>query len=473
MAYRYGDRTQMELFPACVEDYVPMDAPVRAYDAFVEALDMGTLGIEWDPYKVGCPQYDPRVMLKLLVYGYSYGIRSSRKLERETHYNLSFIWLVGGLKPDHKTIAEFRRCNKEALKKVIRECARLCLRLGLMEGNTLFVDGSKWRGNAGIANSWTEPKCERALGRIDRCIEEILLECESVDKQEEGECSLVRLREALSNQEGLKQKVEGILEELRREEKASTNTTDPDCSRIHGRQGSHAGYNGQIVVDEQEGLIVQSDVVNANNDLGQLGNQVEEANETLGKRCETVCADAGYAEYEDLERVESAGIGVVVPSAKQAERGDPKGFEKSAFTYDEERDAYRCPMGHWLPFRSYVRGRKVYYPTGTVCRGCCHFGVCTTAGKNGRQISRFENEAFRERLAREYETAEAQAIYRKRKEKVELPFGHLKRNIHGGSFLLRGVAGVRAEFSLLATGFNMARLITILGVGGLMARLGG
>ena len=160
MAYRYGDRRQAMLFPQSIDEYVPQEAPVRAYDAFVEALDLDDLGIEVDPHKVGCPQYDPKVMLKLLIYGYSYGIRSSRKLERETHYNLSFIWLIGGLQPDHKTIAEFRRMNKSALSKVLRQCARFCIELDLIEGNTLFVDGSKIRGNASINSTWTKQRCD-------------------------------------------------------------------------------------------------------------------------------------------------------------------------------------------------------------------------------------------------------------------------------------------------------------------------
>jgi len=100
MAYRFGERYQGSFLPPSIEEYVPADAPVRVYDALVEALDFQELGLELDPHKIGCPEYDPKAMLKLLVYGYSYGIRSSRKLEREVHYNLSFIWLMGGLKPD-------------------------------------------------------------------------------------------------------------------------------------------------------------------------------------------------------------------------------------------------------------------------------------------------------------------------------------------------------------------------------------
>jgi len=149
MAYRYGLREQRALLPPSIEGYVAENHPVRAYDAFVDALDLKVLGIDLNPDKVGNAQYDPQAMLKLLVYGYSYGIRSSRKLEQATHENLSFIWLMGGLKPDHKTIAEFRRKQKKALRRVLKQCVRVCLRLNLIAGNILFVDGAKVRANAG------------------------------------------------------------------------------------------------------------------------------------------------------------------------------------------------------------------------------------------------------------------------------------------------------------------------------------
>ena len=154
MAYRYGDdKNQMVFLPPSIEDYVSIDDPVRAYDAFVEALDLTKMGIEVNPSKVGNSSYAPKTMLKLLVYGYSYGeTRSSRKLERALHHNLSFIWLTGNLKPDHKTIALFRRKNRTALARVLKECVRLCLKLDLIEGNTLFVDGTKIRANASIKN---------------------------------------------------------------------------------------------------------------------------------------------------------------------------------------------------------------------------------------------------------------------------------------------------------------------------------
>jgi len=163
MAYRYGNRNQLQLFPSSIEEYVTPDDPVRVYDAFIEALDLEKLGLYLDPHHVGNPAYHPKTMLKLLVYAYSYGIRSSRKIERATRHNLSFIWLTQGLRPDHKTIAEFRRKNRSQLADVLKQCAHLCIELNLIEGNTLFLDGSKIRANASIKKTWDQKKAQRAL----------------------------------------------------------------------------------------------------------------------------------------------------------------------------------------------------------------------------------------------------------------------------------------------------------------------
>jgi len=472
MAYRYGDRQQKALFPQSIDEYIPGDAPVRAYDAFVDALDIEQLGLEVKPHKVGCPQYAPKVMLKLLVYGYSYGVRSSRKLERETHYNLSFIWLTGGLKPDHKTIAEFRRKNKASLRKVLKQCARLCIDLGLIEGNTLFVDGSKVRANAGINSSWSRQKCLKRLEKIDSRIAEILCECESVDHAERNKASMVQMKKELSDNETLKAKVVEILNKLNTDAKKSINTTDQDCTKIHGRQGSHAGYNIQSVVDEKHGLIVSSDVVNENNDLHQFAEQIEQANETLEKNCKIACADSGYADINELEKIDAQDIKVIVPSSRQISRKEPGAFDRSCFQYDPEHDSYICPQGHVLRYSStnLQKRHKVYRIGGSACKTCCYFDVCTN-NPRGRTITRLLKEDLVQKLEAQYEQPESMDVYELRKQKVELPFGHIKHNLGVSGFLLRGLDGVKAETSLLSTCFNIARMTSIIGVSELIAKL--
>ena len=473
MAYRYGDRKQKTLFPQSIDEYIPQDAPVRAYDVFIDSLDFDELGMVLEPNKVGCPQYNPNIMLKLLVYGYSYGVRSSRKLERETHYNLSFIWLTGGLKPDHKTIAQFRRNNKSALKKVLRQCARLCVELGLIDGNTLFIDGTKIRANASSNNTWTKERCKKYLKNIDKRIKQILSECDIVDNREKNQGSLVELGEELNDQVKLKSKIKTVLKEINEENKHSTNTTDPDCVKVRSRQGSHAGYNVQSVVDEKHGLIVNSDVVNDNNDIHQFAEQVNKANETLQKNCQTACADAGYAFVDELAKIDGQNIKVIVPSQKQALREKKDNpFDKSHFKYDNENDCYICPAGETLAYRrtEMEKRKRIYRVKRSICQQCCHFGICTT-GKIGRKVTRLLKEELKEKLEAQYEQPESRKVYNLRKQKVELPFGHIKHNLKVNSFLLRGLEGVKAEMSVLAGCFNITRTINILGVEGLIAKL--
>ena len=473
MAYRYGNRYQKALLPQSIEKYVPVDSPVRAYDAFVEALDFSELGIATNPYKVGNSEYDPKAMLKLLVYGYSYGIKSSRKLERETHNNLSFIWLMGGLKPDHKTIAEFRRTHKRALEKVLKQCARLCIKLDLIAGNVIFVDGSKVRANAGRAKTHEKSWYEKRLKEVDRRIEEILNECEAIDRQEEHLGSFVSMDKELATAEKLKDKILQALEEFKKAEKKKINLTDPGCALMRSVQGSHASYNVQSVVDDKHGLIVHAEAVSETSDVNQFAQQIDHANEVLNKLCETACADAGYADTQELEKIDAKGIKVVVPSQRQALHEEEGPFSKSKFRYDQEKDCYFCPEGQRLSYTGTDKssGKRHYQITNRkICNRCVHYGCCTNA-KKGRKIVRIVSEEIKERLESQYQEASSQQIYRRRKARVEHPFGHIKKNLKTDGFLLRGRTGVNAETSLLGTCFNLARMMTICGVSGLIEKL--
>jgi transposase len=475
MAYRYGDRLQMGLLPQSIEEYVAEDDPARAYDAFVEALDFGDLGIEIDPHKVGNSEYDPRTMLKLLVYGYSYGVKSSRKLERECHHNLSFIWLTGGLKPDHKTIAEFRRRNKKALKKVLRHCARICIKLDLIAGNVLFVDGTKIRANAGRDRTRERACYERLLAKLDSRIDRLLADCEAADRSEEDAPSYVSMSKELARSTNLKERIRIALDTIESGDKKQVNQTDPDCAMMHSIQGNHTCYNVQSVVDDEHGLIVQAEAVSDANDSGQFARQIEQAKELLEKSCEVACADAGYADTDELEKIDRQGIKVIVPSQRQSLHEEEGPFSKSHFTYDKGQDCYICPEGHRLrhSFTDKGKGKRHYrMENSKLCRRCRHFGRCTNS-ERGRSIIRLRNEEMKLKLEAHYEEASSQAIYSRRKARVEHPFGHIKRNLKTDAFLLRGREGVQAETSLLATCFNVARMITILGVRRLVDKLAG
>ena len=473
MAYKRGNRSQFSLLPPLIDEYVGENDPVRAYDAFIEALDMEELGIR--EVKIGSSAYDPRSMLKLLVYGYAYGWRSSRKLERALHHNLSFIWLTGGMKPDNRTIARFRKNNIAVLKKVLKQCVKMCMALGLIEGNTLFIDGTKMRASASISKVWSKKRCKKVLATADKRIAEILTECQKTDDRESG--SYVSLPEELltelNSEQTLKKKMKSVIEKIQQEEKTALNVVDTDCIKTHGRQGNHAGYNAQIVVDEKHGLIVNSDVVNENNDRNQFSRQVEQAQEVLEKKPETICADAGYANVDDLKTVVDEEIEVIVPSQAQASHkpGKDNPFGKDKFKYDRENDQYLCPENKVLRFSHYSKKKEHYLYRITkpkICQECRHSGKCTKS-QRGRGVVRLKEEDLKQSLEAHYLQESSQAIYKRRKEKVELPFGHIKRNLNAGAFLLRGKKGVNGEMALLSTCFNIARMITIMKVPGIIS----
>ena len=472
MAFRQSERSQGMFLPPSIEEYVPQDDPVRAYDAFVDTMNWKELGIVADEHQAGNPAYHPKTMLKILVYGYSYGIRSSRKLERALHHNLSFIWIAGGLDPDYKTISEFRRNNPEPLTKVLKHCARLCIKLEMVAGNTLFVDGSKFRANAGIGHSCTAEQCDEQLQQIDQRIKAILTECETIDAQEAQADSMVRLKKELAGQENRKKRIEAAAEQLKKEHLQRVNTTDPDCARMGGRQGTHASFNTQIVTDDQHGLIVHSDVVKDNNDRKQFAEQIKAAQEITGKVPDVAGADGGYYSGKELEAMASVATTMLVPARGQAHPSTDKPFAKGHFTYLAEENVYVCPAGHRLTYRRTCEDRhwREYQLDGGTCCACEHYKDCTR-GRNGRKIIRYFNEDLRDRLRQQFEVPAHKEIYKRRKQKVELPFGHIKRNLGAGHFLLRGLAGVRVEMSLLASCFNVARLISLLGVAGLTAKL--
>jgi transposase len=235
------------LFPASIDEYIGKEHPVRVYDAFIDLLRPEDIELEIVPNKVGNSAYEPKAMLKLLVYGYSYGIKSSRKLERAVHENVSFIWLMGNLKPDHKTISEFRRNNKRVLKKVLGQCARMCIKLGLIDGNILFVDGTKIRANGTRNRNYSNRHYKEALELIEKRIEELLNECERIDEAETDTGSLVRIKEELMKKGKVRNQLQEILKEFqvrgetnRDGTKRTVNQTDPDSALMRSIQGSHA-----------------------------------------------------------------------------------------------------------------------------------------------------------------------------------------------------------------------------------------
>jgi hypothetical protein len=315
------------------------------------------------------------------------------------------------------------------------------------------------------------------LKELDKRIESLLAKCEAEDATEDRDPSSVSMDEEIVKNKQLKERVEELVKKMEERSEDKINSTDEDSAIMRSVQGSHSSYNVQQVVEDKNGLIVHAEPVRDTSDVNQFAHQISEAQKTLGQKCEIACGDAGYADTKELGKVDSEGIRVIVPSQRQALHKGVKQFDKSAFQYDAEADCYWCPKGKQLLFKWWDRdrNRKYYRPDLAVsCIECEYFGQCTSSKKYGRTIMRLDQEDLKNKLEAEYESEQSQEIYARRKKRVELPFGHWKRNLKLDAFLLRGLDGASAETSLVATCFNIVRMINLVGgVEALRQRLAG
>jgi hypothetical protein len=280
------------------------------------------------------------------------------------------------------------------------------------------------------------------------------------------------MKEQLIDQSKFRERIKGILAEF--EERGernkdgverTINQTDPDSALMRSVHGSHASYNAQTVVDDKNGLIIHADAVSETKDINQLSEQVQQAKEVMGETCAVACADAGYSNTKELEKLDGENIKIVVPSQRQALHKPEKPFNKSQFTYNAEEDCYYCPEGHPLIYSTQDTSKEqlVYrIKDANLCRQCKNFGICTNS-RQGRKINRLAREELKEKVEKQFNEPESQEIYSRRKSRAEHPFGHIKHNLGIRNFLLRGREGVKAEISIGATCFNIARMITLLG----------
>lgn len=468
MGYIEGvDRQQQVLFPESLDEYVAADNPVRVIDAFVGSLDMVELGfIRATPATEGAPGYDPRDLLRLFIYGYLNRTRSSRRLEAEAHRNLEVIWLMHKLRPDHKTIAEFRRHHPTPLKRVTRQFSLLCRSLDLFDSSLVFIDGSKLRAVNSRDRNFTDARLRKLTERIDRSIAEYLSELEREDRREEGQSGSTdaRLKEKIAALKARKADYDRHREELEASGQRQLSMTDPESRRMKVRGDHDVCYNAQIAVDAKHHLIIAHEVTNEVTDIEQLGPMALAAKDALEVSALEVVADRGYHNQAHVALCEEQSITPYVPAPNSSKNARAGRFTKQRFAYDAGKDAYGCPGGHWLPFstKTVIKGRTIgYYANRTACQGCPLRAQCTQSN-TGRRISRTPEEAQVDAMRRRMEARPELMV--QRKATVEHPFGTIKRSMEAGYFLLQGLSRVRGEFSLTVLAYNFKRVLKILGV---------
>jgi transposase len=298
-----ASREQQILLPESLEDYVSADNAVRVIDAFVESLDLEELGFTRSiPADTGRPAYAPGDLLKLYIYGYFNKVRSSRKLMVECTRNVEAMWLMGKLRPDFRTISDFRKNNAKALRQVFREFVALCDRLELYQKELLAVDGSKFRAQNSDDKCYNAEILQRKLARIDEHITEYLRSLDEGDRTERNE-SLTpeQVKAALDALNARKEKYEGYLSQLAETGGTQILETDPQARRMHTKDGFHCCYNVQTAVDGGSHLIAEYEVTNHNTDQGLLNQVCEQAKELLGIETVEAVADKGYESRDDIE----------------------------------------------------------------------------------------------------------------------------------------------------------------------------
>jgi transposase len=432
MAYIRGEaRGQGTMFPVTLEELIPSDHVCRVIEAYVQRLGMAELGFERSqPAETGRPGYDPRDLLKLYLYGYLNQVRSSRRLEAECQRNVELMWLLGRLRPDHKSIAEYRRLHEEAVSAAGAELVRLAREVGLVRGELVAVDGSKFRAVSSASRVREREAVKRYLEQLD-----------AADEQDE-----------LVIDPGA---VAAALKKLQED-------PEPEARFMRTNDGKRPAYNVQTAVDNQHGIILAQRVTTEANDTRSLLPMALAAKEALGNpEILQVVADAGYSNGEQAEACEAQGIVPHVPAKRGVNnQGDGTLFAASQFVYDEASDTFRCPAQQSLRRRQVQRDRKrvLYLAGAEVCGACPLKAQCTNTKQ--RYVYRHRHEKALQRM-QQRATAE---MMRRRRCTVEHPFAALKYHIFGHPrFLLRGLAGAQTEMSLATLVYNLKRMFKVLG----------
>lgn len=458
-------RSQSTLFPELLDDYVCEDNPVRVIDIFVDELDLGSLGFSGvEPQVTGRPSYHPSIMLKIYIYGYLNRIQSSRRLEREAQRNVEMMWLTSRLMPDFKTIADFRKNNGKAIRKVCREFIVLCRNLNLFAESLVAIDGSKFKAVNAREKNFTRAKMKKRLAQIEESIDKYFSQLDNADSHDTSESdSASQLQDKITKLKVEMNRLKKLEGKMLEHPDKQVSLTDPDArSMVTGGKGM-VGYNTQAAVDCEHHLIVAHEVTNIGNDRNQLSSMAKKARLSMGTENLKVLADRGYFKGEEILACDEAGITTYVPKALTSGSKAHGRFTKQDFHYQEDANAYLCPAKELLPWHYIVnedaRSMHCYWNTAA-CRGCSIKAQCTPAKE--RRIKRWEHEATLDAMqSRLDQNPDAMLI---RKSTVEHPFGTIKAWMGATHFTMKTLKHVSTEMSLHVLAYNLKRVMKIIGI---------
>ena len=470
-----ADREQSTMLPDCLDDWIDESNPVRAVDVFVDGLALAGLGFEGvEPEATGRPSYHPSALLKLYIYGYLNRIQSSRRLEREAGRNLEVIWLLKHLTPDDKTIADFRKDNGPAIRKVCAQFVGLCRQMGLLTKANVAIDGSKFKAVNNRDKNFTRGKVERRRAQLEESVARYLAQLDTADRQEPSEALAAKtahLKEKLAKLESEMQRLAALEKLMLASPDQQISLTDPDARSMatSGRGSGVVGYNVQVAVDTEHHLIITHEVTNSGSDRAQLANVGTQAKDVLGVDKLEAVADRGYFSGPEILACHNADIAVTLPKPMTSGIEAKGRFGKQDFVYLSDEDVYRCPAGEKLKYyyTNEEKGQKLRRYWTNACRHCAIKHRCTTGPQ--RRIARWEHEHVLEAVQDRLD-ANPQAM-RQRRETVEHPFGTLKMRMGATHFLMKRLPKVATEMALHVLAYNLTRVMNIVGVKPLIAAI--
>ena len=467
------NRFQSTLFPESLEDYIAEDNSIRIVDAFVDKLILKDLGFDRaEPSDTGRPGYLPATMLKIYIYGYLNRIQSSRRLERESYRNVELIWLTGRLMPSFKTIADFRKDNRKAIRRVCTEFVGVCRALDLFSATLVAIDGSKFKAVNSRDKNFTQKSVRRRLKKTQANIDRYLAKLDQADQEapEIREVTAEELKQKIASMEAKMEQLQQHEAEVDAHPDSQVSLTDPDARSMNqAGGGSTVSYNVQSAVDSKHHLIPAHEVTNAPSDRSQLASMAGQAEAALDAKALTVIADPGYYKGEEIVDCYASGIKALVPKTDSSHSKAKGRYSKADFRYDAQHNEYICPAGQRLTYRfdSVEKGKTQWVYMTYQCSSCPLQSQCTTS--HAKRIKRWEKEDILD--AADALLQQNPEAMRQRKQLVEHPFGTIKHWMGSTHFLMKGLPNVQAEMSLHVLAYNMRRAINVLGVPKIMEQL--
>lgn len=468
------DRNQLMLLPS-IDLWLSQDNPVRLFDTIIdEIIKANHEDFQWKGNSnKGCTSYSPNTMFKLLLYGYFNWLPGSRRLENETYRNIELIWLLGDLHPDHWVICEFRRENKEQIKKLAIKFRKFLKAHSYIEGTTVAFDGSKMKANA-KREMLSQDKLIKRLEHIERKLDEYMENFSEIDQveseleqtQEEVDSQKQKrdlLKKEVAVLEEQQKKLEYQLTKVKSSGKKYLALNDPEANLMKSRDGKMPCYNVQSGVDAKHKMITLAEVSDKETDIDLLESDVKLLKEQIDITPEIVEADKGYANINQIQKIEQTSntqCYIPLPENPKTKKDKNNGIH---FEYNEQEDHYTCINGKKLDLitKNITQRANAYniYQCKE-CLTCSKYGECTKS-KKGRIVKRNVNQSWILKYKKKLETENAQEKIKQRKTLVEHPFGTIKRMMGKLCFLLTSKVKVQIEVDLYSTVYNLKRLINI------------